>query len=240
FIWLMVGFVTGLSFVAYISSRVVGAKRGIALTGILGGFVSSTATTVSMAERISEAPDLYKIGSFSIVVASIVMFPRALVEVAVVNPALLPRVVVPLGAMTGVGMLIAGTVYWQSRTEPDVETDLQNPFRLRPALFFGAVFAIVLLVSQSVNTWFGESGIYATAFLSGLADVDAITLTLSALEADGEISPSVATTGIVIGAIANTLMKAGLAWLLGTVKLGRRVTVALGIVSAVGILVVVL
>ncbi len=120
-----------------------------------------------MAERISETPELYKIGSFSIVVASIVMFPRALVEVAVVNPALLPRVVVPLGVMTGVGVGIAGIVYWQSTTESAVETDLKNPFRLRPALFFGAVFAIVLLVSQSANTWFGDSGIYATAFLSG-------------------------------------------------------------------------
>ncbi|GGK77954.1 hypothetical protein GCM10009067_33060 [Haloarcula sebkhae] len=98
----------------------------------------------------------------------------------------------------------------------------------------------MLLVSQSANTWFGDSGIYATAFLSGLADVDAITLTLSALEADGEISPEVATTGIVIGAIANTLTKAGLAWLLGTVDLGRRVTVALGIVAVAGIAVVVL
>ncbi|MFB1064666.1 MgtC/SapB family protein [Natrinema sp. H-ect4] len=240
FVWLMVGFVTGLSFVSYVLGRVVGAERGIALTGILGGFVSSTATTVSMAERTREAPDLYEISSFSIIVASIVMFPRALLEIAVVNPSLLPRVVVPLGVMTGIGILIAGVVYWQSTREPAVETDLKNPFRLRPALFFGAVFAIVLLVSQSANSWFGDSGIYATAFLSGLADVDAITLTLSALEADGEISPSVATTGIVIGAIANTLMKAGLAWLLGTVKLGRRVTVALGIVSVLGIAVVVL
>ncbi|GGK77948.1 hypothetical protein GCM10009067_33050 [Haloarcula sebkhae] len=77
----------------------------------------------------------YQGGSFSIVVASIVMFPRALVEVAVVNPALLPRVVVPLGVMTGVGVLIAGIVYWQSTTESTVETDLKNPFRLRPALF---------------------------------------------------------------------------------------------------------
>ncbi|MDZ7731564.1 MAG: MgtC/SapB family protein [Natrialbaceae archaeon] len=240
FVWLMVGFVTGLSFVAYILSRVVGAKRGIAMTGILGGFVSSTATTVSMAERTREAPDLYKIGSFSIVIASVVMFPRALVEVAVVNPDLLPGVIVPLGAMTAIGLLIAGIVYWQSTTEPEIEAPLKNPFRLQPALFFGIVFALVLLVSQSANTWFGDSGIYATAFLSGLADVDAITITLSALEADGKISTSVATTGIVIGAIANTLTKAGLAWLLGTITLGRRVTVALGIVSVVGIAVVLL
>ncbi|MGM0717028.1 MAG: MgtC/SapB family protein [Halobacteriota archaeon] len=239
FIWLMVGFVTGLSFVAYILSRIVGAKRGIALTGILGGFVSSTATTVSMSERTRENPDIYRIGTFSIVVASIVMFPRALIEVAVVNPTLLPQLLVPLGAMTGIGVLISGVVYWDSQAEPETEADLKNPFRLRPALFFGAVFAVVLLVSQSAHSVFGVSGIYATAFLSGLADVDAITLTLSALEAEGEISASTATTGIVIGAIANTLTKAGLAWLLGTAALGRRVTVALGAVSALGILVVV-
>lgn len=137
--------------------------------------------------------------------------------------------------MTVAGVLIASVVYWQSTTEAEVETDVQNPFRLRPALFFGVVFAVVLLVSESANTWFGESGIYATAFLSGLADVDAITLTLSRLAADGTISPEVATTGIVIGAIANTLMKAGLAWLLGTRQLGRWVIVALGIVSVIGV-----
>jgi len=240
FIWLMVGFVSGLSFVAYILSRTVGPNRGIALTGVLGGFVSSTATTVSMAERTVESPDIYKIASFSIVIASIVMFPRALLEVAVVNPSLLPRVVVPLGAMTVVGLLIAAVVFWQSTTEPEIATELENPFRLLPALLFGAIFAIVLLVSQGANSWYGDSGIYATAFLSGLADVDAITLTLSALEAEGEISSSVATTGIVIGAIANTLMKAGLALVLGTALLGRRVLLALGTVSAVGIAVALL
>lgn len=242
FVWLMVVFVTGLSFLAYISSRTVGAKRGIALTGVLGGFVSSTATTVSMAERTTETPSLYRICSFATVIASIVMFPRALLEVAVVNPSLLSRLIVPLGAMTVAGVFIAGIVYWKSTTESESEpeTDIENPFRLRPALFFGAVFAVVLLVSESANTWFGTSGIYAMAFLSGLADVDAITLTLSALAADGTISPTVATTGIVIGAIANTLTKVGLAWALGTRQLGRLVAAALGIVSIIGVIAVVI
>ncbi|MEF8808350.1 MgtC/SapB family protein [Natronomonas sp.] len=240
FIWFMVVFVTGLSFVAYILSRVIGARHGIALTGILGGFVSSTATTVSMAERTSEAPDIYRISAFSVVVASVVMFPRALVEVAVVNPALLPEVVVPLGAMTVVGLVLAGIGYWRSTLEPTIEADLENPFRLQPALFFGLVFAAVLVASQFANSRFGDAGIYATAFFSGLADVDAITLTLSRLAADGEISPAVATTGIVIGAIANTLTKVGLVWVLGTRRLGERVSVALGIVAVVGIVVVLL
>ncbi|WP_265108076.1 MgtC/SapB family protein [Halosolutus halophilus] len=235
FVWLMVVFVTGLSFVAYVLSRTVGAERGIALTGVLGGFVSSTATTVSMAERSTDAPSLYRICAFSTVIASIVMFPRAAVEIAVVNPALLPHVAVPLGAMTVTGTLVAGLVYWRSTPESAIETDVENPFRLRPALFFGVVFAGVLLVSESAHSWVGASGVYVTAFLSGLADVDAISITLSRLAAEGAISQQVATTGIVIGAIANTLVKAGLAWLLGTRRLALLVTAILGVVSVVGL-----
>ena len=111
-----------------------------------------------------------------------------------------------------------------------------RPFRLRPALFFGVVFAVVLLVSEHAHEWFGASGIYATAFLSGLADVDAITITLSRLSGDGAVSREVATTGIVVGAVANTLVKAGLTWVLGTRKLALVVTAVLGVVSGVGLL----
>lgn len=235
FVWLMVVFVSGLSFAAYVLSRVLGAKRGIALTGVLGGFVSSTATTVSMAERTAETPALYRVCAFSTVVASIVMFPRALIEVAVVNRALLPHVAVPLGVMTGVGGAVAGMVYWRTGSLGDVESEIENPFRLRPALVFGAVFAAVLLVSEFANQWFGASGIYATAFVSGLADVDAITLTLSRLAAEGAVSRQVATTGIVLGAVANTLVKAGLTLLIGTRKLALVVMAVLGIVAAVGL-----
>jgi len=239
FVWLMVVFVSGLSFVAYILSRVVGAHHGIALTGILGGFVSSTATTVSMANRTAAVPSLYRICAFSTVVAAVVMFPRALIEVAVVNRELLPLVIVPLGAMTVAGALVAGVVYWRTTVEEEeVETDVENPFRLRPALLFGLLFGAVLLVSEYANEWLGASGVYATAFVSGLADVDSITLTLSKLAADGAVTAEVATVGIVIAAIANTLMKAGLAWVLGTRELGRLVTAVLGVVALVGVVVV--
>lgn len=240
FIWLMVVFVSGLSFIAYILSRIVGTERGIALTGLLGGFVSSTATTVSMAQQSSEAPSLYQVCAFSTIIASIVMFPRALIEVAVVNRALLPYVIVPLGVMTVVGAFVAVVVYHRATTMEDIETEIENPFRLRPALFFGVVFAIILLVSESAHTWLGASGVYATAFVSGLADVDAITLSLSRLAAEGTISPQVAATGIVVGAIANTVTKAGLAWLIGTRQLALLVTAVLGAVSVIGLLFVVL
>lgn len=240
YVWMMVVLVTGLGFAAYVLSSVLGTQQGIAVTGVLGGFVSSTATTVSMAEHTAESPSLYRVCGFSVVVASIVMFPRALVEVAVVNPALLPTVAVPLSIMTVAGTVLAAALYWRTAVATDVDTDLENPFRVRPALIFGAIFAIVLLVSESSHNLFGASGIYVTAFLSGLADVDAITLTLSTLAADGAITAEVATTGIVIGAVANTAVKVGLVWVLGTRQLGQLVSIVLGFVSIVGLVFVVM
>ncbi|MFP4529842.1 MAG: MgtC/SapB family protein [Halodesulfurarchaeum sp.] len=240
YVWLMVVFVSGLSFAAYLLGQTIGARRGIVLTGILGGFVSSTATAVSMAEKTRAVPALYHVTAFSAVVASVVMFPRALVEVAVINPELLPLVAIPLGAMTVTGIVIGGVMYWLAEIDRDVETSLKNPFHLRTALVFGALFAVVLLVSEYSNAYLGVSGVYGTAFVTGLADIDAITLSLSTLSAKGDISSEVATTGIVIAAIANTAVKAGITWVLGTRKLGRLVTTILGAVALVGIGVVLL
>jgi uncharacterized membrane protein (DUF4010 family) len=236
FVWLMVVFVTGLGFVAYLLGQTLGPERGIALTGIVGGFVSSTATTVSMAEKTTRNAALHHVCAFAVVTASIVMFPRALIEIAVVNPDLLPHVALPLGGMTTVGVIAAVTLYWRTATDETVEPDtLTNPFRLRPALLFGAIFATVLLVADYANEWFGASGVYVTAFVSGLADVDAMTITLSRLAAEGTVSTQVATTGIVIAAIANTFLKAVLAWLLGTHRLGWLVSLVLGVVVLSGL-----
>lgn len=241
FIWLMVVFVTGLGFVAYLFGQFLGPEQSIAITGVIGGFVSSTATTVSMAEKTTQNETLYHICAFAVVTASIVMFPRALIEVAVVNPDLLPSVALPLGVMTVVGVIAAGILYWQTASEQTVEPGkMKNPFRLQPALVFGAIFAVVLLVSEYANEWLGTSGVYATAFLSGLADVDAMTITLSTLAAEGKVSTQVATTGIVIAAIANTFLKAALAWLLGTDQLGKLVTVVLSVVVVSGLVFLVL
>ncbi|MFB6110051.1 MAG: MgtC/SapB family protein [Halodesulfurarchaeum sp.] len=240
YVWFLVVLVSGLSFVAYVLGEVIGTQRGLVATGVLGGFVSSTATAVTMAESTRETPTLYRVAGFSAVLASIMMFPRALVEIAIVNPDLLSSAVVPLGAMTLAGTAIGAIVYWRSRIERSVEAAVRNPFHLRVALAYGAIFAVVLLVSKSANAWFGVSGVYGTAFLTGLADINAITLSLSTLSAEGVINEEVATTGIVIAAIANTAVKAGITWVLGTRKLGRLVTSILGAVALVGLALVVL
>jgi uncharacterized membrane protein (DUF4010 family) len=238
FIWLMVVFVTGLSFIAYVLSEAYEAEHGIALTGILGGFISSTATTVSMSERTSETEDLYPITAFAILVASAMMFPRALIEVSVVNASLVPLVAVPLIGMTVVGLIVAGLLYWRIDLDEDLEADIRNPIRVKPALIFAAVFAVVLLVSETAHATAGASGVYGTAFISGLADVDAMAITLSKLAAEGAIPSGVAAAGIVIAAVANTIVKAGIALFIGTKKLGAAVISGLALTSVTGLVLV--
>jgi uncharacterized membrane protein (DUF4010 family) len=142
--------------------------------------------------------------------------------------------------MTVVAAVAAIAVYWRATATVETDGDIENPFRLKPALFFGAVFAVILLVSEQANELLGSSGVYATAFVSGLADVDAMTLTLSRLAADGTVSADVATTGIVIAAISNTLVKAGIAWAIGTRQLAKLVTAVLLSAAVAGLVTVLL
>ena len=241
FVWLMVVFVSGISLLGYVLAQLLGPERGIGVLGVLGGFVSSTATTASMAQRARSQPGLWAICGFAILAASSTMFPRALLEVGVVYTPLLRDLAIPLAAMTVVGASVALVTLWRYYGESAPDLELTNPFRLRPALLFGALFAVILLVSKQVSVAYGSGGVYATAFVSGLADVDAIAISLARLAAEGDITGTVATTGIVIAAVANTLVKAGIAWAFGTRQLGKLVLAGLLATGATGIgLVVVL
>jgi len=240
FVWLMVVFVSGISYSAYLLTKLLGPERGIGLTGLLGGFVSSTATAMSMSERARKEPVVTDISGLAIVVASMAMMPRVLVELSVVNRDLLATATLPLLAMGAVGVIISLALFWQvrKRTGPDIE--LKNPFRIKPALLFGAFFALILLVSEKGSTTFGDLGVYVTAVVSGLADVDAITLSLGRLAAQGQIPSDVATTGIILAAITNTSVKLGIAWVVGSPRLGKLVTPAMGGAILTGLVFVVL
>lgn len=236
FIWLMVVFVTGLSFTAYLFGKLLGTEKGLFITGILGGFISSTATTASMAGRTKELPNLYQIAAISTIIACIVMFPRALVEVIAINSNLLPHLLLPIVTLTIIGSIGVLITYYKISFDEIVKPEIRNPLKLKIALLFGLIFAIVLLASRKANSLFGASGIYLTAIISGMADVDAITLTLSKISSEGAITEELAAKGIIVAAISNTMVKASLAWILGTKKLGKMVTLILGITSIIGLL----
>ncbi|MCO8246552.1 MULTISPECIES: MgtC/SapB family protein [unclassified Haladaptatus] len=235
FVWLMVVFVSGISLSGYVLAKLVGSEVGFEVTGALGGLVSSTATAVSMAENARRDDSLTGLCGIATVIASLAMFVRILLEVLVVNPALFVPVVVPITGMTVVGVVVAAVEYRGIRGDAPLAADIENLFRLWPALLFGVFFALVLVASAALSAEFGAVGVYSIAIVSGLVDINAITISLSNLSRSGDISTATATGGIVLAASVNTAVKIAVVWLFGTRALGRTVVVVLGVVAAVGI-----
>lgn len=208
-IWWMVVLIAGLSFAGYIAMKAIGTERGILLTGLLGGLTSSTATTLTFA-RLARHIQLGQVLAAGALVASATMFPRVLVEVAVINPRLLPALVPPLALMT---LTIAAYGLWlwhRHRARPDTGTlQLHNPLELKSALQFGLLLSAILVLAEALRAWLGETGIYLLALVSGIGDVDAITLSMARMSTV-DLAPSVAARAILIAALTNTLMKGAL------------------------------
>jgi uncharacterized membrane protein (DUF4010 family) len=237
-IWLLVVLVSGIGFVGYILMKVLGAEEGIGLTGLLGGLVSSTATTISFAGRSKTSSGLTHALAQGILLASAVMFPRMLIEVAVVNASLLRSVSIPLGAM----LLAAGVVVlvlWRQRTtgeeQDSTAVHLGNPLRWQTAVTFALLFAVVLVVVRAANEYLGSTGVYMASILTGLTDVDSITLSVSDLSLVGELEANVASIAIALAALVNTTVKGAMVISLGSTELRRIVVRAVAIILAVGI-----
>lgn len=231
----MVVLIAGISFVGYVAARFYGT-RGLGLTGLIGGLVSSTAVMASFAPRAKERDELIAPVTMAVVGASSIMFPRVLIEVGVVNPGLLETVAIPFGVMSVVGAIVTFVLYRGARksTADAPSVPLKNPFELGSALWFGVIFAAVLLASKAATEYLGTGGTYVAGLLAGTTDVDAITLSMANLAAEGSVADPVAATTIVLGSLSNTLVKAGLAIGLGGWKLGRRVLGAFLLILASG------
>lgn len=205
-IWWMVVLISGISFVGYFAIKHAGNRMGTLLTAVTGGLASSTAVTLSMAQLAK--PHAQKTLFMSgVIVASSIMFIRVLVEVAVVNAPLFNHVWLPILVMF-ICLLLGGVWLWfgHQGNEPDSEIEINNPFNLSTALKFGALLGVILLLSAACKRWFGDEGVYVLSIVSGLVDVDAITLSLSRMSV-GDLSYSVATAGIILSSVVNTLVK---------------------------------
>lgn len=207
-IWWMVVLISGISFAGYFAINLTGERMGTLLTAITGGLASSTAVTFSMAQFASLSKEkLYFMGG--VLVASSIMFVRVVIEVFVVNKALLEYLWIPIGLMF-VGILVGG--YWflvygnRSEEEKDQQLEIKNPFQLGLALRFGALLVLILILSEGVKAWFGDEGIYILSVASGLMDVDAITVSLSKMALE-DLNATVASLGIVLASATNTIVK---------------------------------
>jgi len=210
-IWLMVVFISGISFLGYVLVKVVGSRQGIGLTGLLGGLVSSTAVTLSFAQRSQSESELSKPFALAITVAWTVMFSRVLVEVAALNVALLRVLWLPVAASAAVGLAYCIYLHFAQRTDEEGEVDFSNPFELGPAIKFGLIYAVILLISKAAQTYLGNTGLYLSSIVAGLTDVDAITLSVAELSRTaGGLDLGTAARAIVLAAMSNTAVKGGI------------------------------
>jgi uncharacterized membrane protein (DUF4010 family) len=223
-LWLMVVFISGISFLGYVLIKLVGPRQGISLTGLLGGMVSSTPLTVSFAERSREKADLAKPFALAITLAWAVTFVRVMVEVATLNASLLREVWLPLTMASIVGLVYCGYLYLVQRTEGEEEVHFSNPFDLGPALQFGLIYAVVLLISRAAQVYLGDVGLLLSSGISGLADADAVTLSMAELStSSGGLAAETAGQAIVIGVMANTVAKGAIVVLTGDSALKRAI-----------------
>jgi uncharacterized membrane protein (DUF4010 family) len=238
-IWLMVVIVSGLGFAGYVAVRWFGSTRGIALTGFAGGLASSTATTLGMSKMSRERPDLAEDCTLALIIACTIMLWRVEVLVLAISPPLAQGLFLDFLLMSLPGAAFAARRLWRGATSAAAATVYRNPLSLRVALQFGALYAVVVFVVKVAALKFGGAGLLVASFISGLTDLDAIALSLSNLLRDGHLPVTLAMQGILLAAVANSLLKATLAASLGDRVLRRTSLLVLGLTAAIGVAAVV-
>ncbi|WEM41425.1 MgtC/SapB family protein [Photobacterium sp. DA100] len=230
-IWWMVVLIAGISFVGYFAMKIGGAQKGILLTCLFAGLSSSTALTLQFSHLSKQQPQLNGLLASGILLSCGTMFPRILFVCSVVNRQLIELLWLPMLLMM-LGFYVPAWWIWQrnkadSQMNPEMK---QNPLALTSALSFGVILLLIILLANGLQEWFGDTGTLVLAAISGITDVDAITLALGRQSAGGQMLAT-AATGIFIAAAVNSLVKMGMAWFIG--EPGLRKYVALPVTGAV-------
>lgn len=234
-IWLMVVLISGVSLAGYVALRFVGQRHGAAWLGLFGGLVSSTATTLVYARHSRDNEALAQLAVVVILLANLVVLARLSVVSAVVSPSILPQLLPVLGSGLLVGL--AATAYGWRKLRQQSEVlmpEVSNPTELRTAVGFGLLYAAVLFLAAWLSAIAGNSGLYAVALVSGLTDVDAITLSSLRLFGLGKLQAAEAVAAIAFGVMSNIGFKLGLVFFIGGPLLARRCAVGL-LATAAGI-----
>jgi len=242
-LWLLVVLISALSMIGYIATRWLGPGRGAVITGLTGGLVSSTAATLAFSRQSREAGEAHAAHMFAIgtLIAWTVMFVRVVVISFAVFPALMRELATSMAMMGLASLASVAALYWWHRRSQSQEKGggstqiaITTPFSLTQAVKFVLLFAVILLLVKIIGAQNQQGGLYLVALLAGLTDVDAITLSMSQY-ARGGGGAGVATTAIIIAALANTAVKAGMAATIGSAHYRRPILIATGLIGAAGI-----
>jgi uncharacterized membrane protein (DUF4010 family) len=236
-IGLFVVLMLGVQFVGFVLAKLFGPRRGIALMGLLGGLVSSTAVTLGFTQRSRHEPAYSGSLALAILASWCVMLARTLTVIWALNPEVLRHAWQPLAAALAAGAGYCLFLYLKPRQAADSEAaPFANPFELGPAFRFGLLFVFILVASRWAQIAFGNLGMYLSSFTAGLLDVDAISFTLSRMARDGGVAVSAAAQAVLLAALANTLLKGGVAGLLGSRELRKALLPGLGLMVVAGAL----
>lgn len=233
-IWFMVVLIVGISLAGYVTYRFFGSKAGTVTAGILGGIISSTATTVSFSRRTKSDPKMQRVATVVVMIASTIVLIRVLIEIAVVAPSFLAVASGPIGVMLGVMALLSALSWRRTEAESAAPMDQESPSELGTAILFGALYALVLLAVAFAKEHY-ERGLYVVSALAGLTDVDAITLSTAQLVEANRLDASQGWRLIVIANISNLVFKAMITAVLGTRRLFATLAGLYAIAIAAGI-----
>ena len=225
-LWILVLIFSGLSFAGYIARRVVGSRYGYTATGLLGGLVSSTSVTLTFARLSNRETRLGGPLALGAIAASSVMFVRMLIALSILHSALAAAVLPYLVAPLVVGAVAVAIGLRRAGPEAESAGESKNPLQVRAALEMAALFQVVLVMVHVVREHFGARGLLVSGFVLGLADVDALTVSMAKTAASGAPVTD-AAPAVVLGAIANTLLKLGIAAIVGAAAFRWRVVGAL-------------
>jgi len=224
--WLMAIIISFLSFLGYLGIKIFGEKYGILITGAAGGFVSSTAVTYSLSKLYSKLSNQKAIFTYAsaIAIANTIMFARVLVEAGLINKEILKLLFLPYTLTTLLGIYLSYRLYKKAPNEK-INTNFieKNPLSLEEAIKFAIIFAVIYAIVHIIGNKYGNIGIYLISLISGITDVDAITLSLSSLSKQ-DLSLINASIGIALATISNTLFKLSIVWFFSKKDLAKTLT----------------
>lgn len=223
-IWLLAILIAVISFAGYIAVRVFGDRNGIAVAALAGGLASSTAVTLSFARLAREHPESTRLLAGGILLAGATMLARILVLAGLIKPELLGTLLLPAVAAGAVQLAGSGLLLWKGESQSTQQSllDIRSPFDLGTVLKLAGLIAVIMVVAKAMTDRASSAGLYLLAAVSGIADVDALTLSMARF-AGGQVTLLDASVAIMIAAAVNTLSKTAMATAVGGRDLGLLV-----------------
>ena len=235
-VWKFVILISSISYLGYFFQKFLGEERGLIYTAMLGGLASTTAVTLQFAGLSKETGDEGRVGLWrAFVIANTVQFPRTFLIVALVSPALAIPLAWPLGVMTVGGILLAEVMRrWPHKRLATLALKPGNPFRIGPALRFGALFTAIVFITRLSIDKLGVGAFYWTSLIGGLVDVATVIAPAETMLQAKTMSVSVAEAAVLLALVSNAVLKIAVA-VSGTASYLIRVVVTFVFWASAGV-----